>query len=207
MGFFYGSGSFTRFFVDGPLPDDYLVEFPQMILRYAFKNLDEDSDQERAVGWVNIMDMFDCRFANMEYLKEPCIAMSWRVDARKVPSKALRRYCREAEDRIKHDEELEYLPKGRREEIRAAIETKLLRRAIPGSNTYDVIWNLRTGIVLFGSTSNRLSDEFSEFFFNCFSLHLKTLFPYTIASRILEAEGMEADILEGLRPSAIAGGV
>ncbi|GAG02423.1 unnamed protein product, partial [marine sediment metagenome] len=83
---------------------------------------------------------------------------------------------------------------------------KLLRRAIPGSNTYDVIWNLRTGIVLFGSTSKRLSDEFSEFFFNCFSLHLKTLFPYTIASRILEAEGLEADILEGLRPSAIGGG-
>lgn len=206
MGFFYGSGSFTRFYVDSPLPYDYLGDFPRMILRYAFKNLDEDSEQERAVGWVNIMDMFDSRFANMEYLKEPCIAMSWRVDARKVPPKALLRYCREEEDRIKHDEELEFLPKRRREEIRAAMKTKLLRRAIPGSNTYDVIWNLRTGILLFGSTSNRLADEFSEFFLNCFNLHLKTLFPYTMAFRVLEAEGLETDILEGLRPSALGGG-
>jgi DNA recombination-dependent growth factor C len=202
MGLIYGSGSFARFLVGDPLPDNFLEELPMMISRYAFQNLDEHSDQERSAGWVNILDMFDSEFVTREYLMEPCMAMSWRVDVRKVPPSAIEQYCRDAEQRIKRDEGLDHLPKGRRQEIRAAVRTSLLKRAIPRSNIYDMIWNLRNGIVLFGSTSLGLCDEFAEFFFNCFGLHLKPLFPYAIALQILEAEGMEGDILDGLRPSA-----
>ena len=106
MGLIIGSGSFTRFLVDGDLPKNYLEEFPKRISRYAFRNLDEASDQERSQGWVNVMDMFDNRFLTKGFLMEPCIAMSWRVDVRTVPAKALIQYSREAEDKIKAMEEL-----------------------------------------------------------------------------------------------------
>ena len=69
-----------------------------------------------------------------------------------------------------------------------------------------MIWNLQTGVVIFGSTSNKLSDEFAEFFLQCFGLHLKAIFPYTMASEVLEREGMDPGILDGLHYSIRHGG-
>jgi len=201
MGLIHGSGSFTRYVVDGEVPEDYLEEFPKRIARFAFRNIDPSSEQERSFGWVNIMDMFDSRFRAMEFLKEPCIAMSWRVDVRKVPSKALKQACREAEEKIKEAEGLEYLAKGRRQEIKDAMHRELIRRAIPRSQTYDMIWNLQTSMLLFGSTSNSLSDEFAEFFLQCFGLQLKVIFPYSNAARLLEKENLDPALLESVYPS------
>jgi DNA recombination-dependent growth factor C len=201
MGLIYGTGSFTRFMVEGDLPEDYLEAFPKRIARFSFRHIDEASDQERSAGWVNIMDMFDSTFAAMEYLKEPCIALSWRVDVRKVPTKALKQYCREAEENIKATEKLEFLSKKRRQEIKDGVQAALMKRAIPRSQTYDMIWNLQTGLVIFGAVSNKLCDEFSEFFLQCFGLHVKTVFPYSMAAGILEKEGKDPAFLESLRPS------
>ncbi|MFC1824626.1 hypothetical protein ACFL9T_18115 [Thermodesulfobacteriota bacterium] len=130
MGLIRGSGSFTRFMVDGALPKNHLEEFPKRISRFVFRGIDEMSEQERSIGWVNIMDMFDSRFMGMDYYKPPCMAMSLRVDARKVPSKALKQHCREAEERIKDEERLEFLPKMRRQEIREGVKIKLMKRAM-----------------------------------------------------------------------------
>jgi DNA recombination-dependent growth factor C len=201
MGLILGSGSFTRFVVDGAPPENYLEDFPKRITRFAFRGFDPGSDLDRSVGWVNIMDMFDHRMAGMEYLKEPCIALSWRVDVRKVPSKALRQACREAEEKIKETEGLEFIAKARRREIKERLKQELIHRAIPRSNTHDMIWNLHTSVLLFGSTSSTRSDEFAEFFLQCFGLHLKPVFPYSNASRILEKEGMDPTLLDGLWPS------
>lgn len=201
MGLIHGSGSFTRFRVEGDLPEDYLEEFPKRIARFSFRSIDEDSEQERSSGWVNILDAFDNRMAAMEYLKEPCIALSWRVDVRKVPAKAVKQYCREAEERIKSSEKLEFLSKKRRQEIKEGVQTILMKRAIPRSQAYDMIWNLQTGMVIFGAVSNKLCDEFAEFFLQCFGLHLKTVFPYSMASELLEKNGKDPLQVDDLRPS------
>ena len=201
MGLIYGSGSFTRYWVDGPVPENYLEDFPGRISRFAFRNIDQASEQERSAGWVNIMDVFDNRFHAMEFLKEPCIAMAWRVDVRKVPSHALKQYCREAEEKIKDSEGLEFLSKKRRLQIKETVKSELILRAIPRSKTYDMIWNLGTSTVLFGSVSSSVGDEFTEFFLQCFGLHLKAVFPYSVASRVLEKEGSDPALLDGLQPS------
>ena len=204
MGLIKGTATLTRFTVDGTLQDGYLKEFPLKITRYGFRDIDESSEQERSSGWVNIMDMFVKGFEKMEYLKEPCIAMSWRVDERKVPAKALLRYTREAEEKIKAAEELEYLPKTRRREIREAVRINLLKRIIPRSKTYDMIWNLQTGILIFGATSPKLCDEFAEFFLKCFGLSLKPVFPYAIAAKALDKEGINPELLDALTASVFS---
>jgi DNA recombination-dependent growth factor C len=139
MGLISGSGSFTRYLADGTLSENFLESLSEKIARYSFRGLDEKSINERSVGWVNIMDMFDNRFAGLEFLKEPYIAISLRVDERKIPSTALKQYCLEAEEKIKEAENLEYLPKRRRSDIREGVRLRLLKRAIPVSRTYDMI--------------------------------------------------------------------
>ena len=98
-------------------------------------------------------------------------------------------------------QEVEYLPKKRHREIKEGVRLTLLKRAIPRTRTYDMIWNLQTGVVFFGSTVNRVCDDFSEFFLQCFGLHLKSVFPYAIAADILEKQGMEPTLLDGIGPS------
>ncbi|MFZ7110521.1 MAG: recombination-associated protein RdgC [Desulfatiglandales bacterium] len=201
MSLIYGTGSFTRFKVEGGISEENREIFQKNISRYAFRNLDENSDEERSTGWVSIMDMFDSAFGDMNYFKEPCIALSWRVDVRSVPSKALRQYSREAEEKIKTSEELEHISKKRRQEIKEAVWIQLLKRAIPRSNIYDMIWNVQTGLVIFAATSTKLCDEFSEFFLKCFGLHLMTVFPHSMASDILKGEEVDPGVLEELEYS------
>lgn len=136
MGLITNSGSFSRFQVngDGVPSKDFKAGLKKMIGRFAFRDLKEDAGQIRSVGWVNIMDMFDSRFAGLEFLKEPYIALSLRVDEKKVPSTTLKRYCLEAEAKIKLDEVLDFLPKRRRLDIKDGVNLRLLKRALPGSS-------------------------------------------------------------------------
>jgi DNA recombination-dependent growth factor C len=201
MGLISGSGSFTRYLTHGALPENFMEGLSEKIARYSFRNLDEKSIDERSVGWVNVMDMFDSRFAGLDFLKEPYITMSLRVDERKIPATALKQYCLEAEEKIKKDENLEYLPKNRRSDIKDGVRLRLLKRAIPVSRCYDMIWNYSTGLIIFGSTTNRLCDKFVEFFLQTFDIQLQAICPYTLASRFLEKEGSSSDLLDGLGPS------
>jgi len=177
-----------------------MEELPKLVARYAFKNLDENSFEERSVGWVNIMNVFDNRFTAMDYLKEPYIAMSLRIDKRKVPQTALKQHCLEAEEKIKEMEKLEFLPKTIRQEIKEDTRNRLLKRAIPVSKIYDMIWNISSGVVIFGGVNNKLCDEFSELFLKTFDLHLQPIFPYALASRFLDKEGTSNDALDSLMP-------
>ncbi len=201
MGLISGSGSFTRYFVEGTLPENFLESLSENIARHSFRNLDEESIAERSVGWVNVMDMFDNRFAGLDFLKEPYVTMSFRVDEKKIPSTALKQYCLEAEEKIKTTENLEYLPKIRRLDIKEGVRLRLLKRAIPVSRTYDMIWNYSTGLVIFGCTTNKLCDEFMEFFLQTFNIQLQAIYPYTLACSFLEKEGTSPDVLDSLSPS------
>ncbi len=198
MGLISGSCSLTRFIVEDPVPANYLETFPELIQRYSFKGFDESSDAERSLGWVNIMDMFDSSFNRMQYLKEPYLALTWRIDARNVPGKALKQYSLEAERKVMEMEDLEFMPKGKRKEIKEMTRLDLLKRAIPTSKIYDMIWNLDKGYVLFGGASRKLCDEFSTFFHKCFNLRLGSVYPWLTASSFMEREGRRPEELEGL---------
>ncbi len=198
MGLISGSGSFTRYWVDGTLPSNLMEELPEKIARYAFKSLDENSFEEHSMGWVNIMDILDNRFMAMEYLKEPFIAMSFRVDKRKVPQTALKQQCVDAEEKIKARDNLEFLPKTIRQEIKENARNLLLKRAIPDTKAYDMIWDTNSGVLIFGSVNNKLCDEFAEFFLKTFNLHLQPIFPYALAGRFLEKERGSTDALDSL---------
>ncbi len=198
MGLISGSGSLTRYWVEGDLPQDFLEKLPEKIGRYAFRSLDENSTEESSKGWVNIMDVLDNQLAAMEYLKEPYIALSFRIDKRKIPATALKQMCRESEEKIKELENLEFIPKSMRKEIKEDAQNRLLRRAIPNSKTYDMVWNYSTGLVLFGGVNNKLCDDFSEYFLKTFDLLLQPVFPYAVACRVVENQGVSAQILDGM---------
>jgi DNA recombination-dependent growth factor C len=190
--------------VDDRLPPNYKKEFPGMILRHGFRELDEHSDVETAAGWVNLMDPLDAQFQGQEYFKEGYIAMSLRVDVRRVPAKALRQHCLVAEREAKASDKAPFLSKSRRQEIREQTRWQLMRRVIPRSNTYDMVWDPARGVVLFASLNTATRDLFVELFHKTFQLGLLPVFPHSLASLHLGRLGADLTRLDDLRPFSFA---
>jgi len=199
MGLISGSGSFTRFVVNVEFQKDNLEEIQNSVSRFAFHNLDDFTEEERSIGWVDILNMFDTDFEDRDFFKHPYIALSFRVDVRSVPRKALRQYCVEAENELKQNEDLEVLSKRQKKDIKEWVFRSLLKRAIPRSNTYDMVWNTETSILYFGATSTKLCDEFAEHFLKTFDLNLSSVFPYSLGYQMLEKENINPELLDSLR--------
>ena len=206
MGLIRGTGNFTRYFVNNNPDQNDPDVFLERITRYSFQKLDENSEEERSTGWVNIMDVFNADFEDKAFFMHPYIALSWRVDVRKVPRDALKQHCQEAENEIKKSEELEQLPKNKRKELRDFIWHQLLKRSIPRIHTYDMIWNLDTSILFFGSTNNKLCDEFAESFSRTFDIGLSPLFPYSMAYHYLEKDRINPELLDAIKETDFTGG-
>ncbi|MBN1627960.1 MAG: recombination-associated protein RdgC [Deltaproteobacteria bacterium] len=205
MGLLRGSASFSRYIVNGTPPENYPEAYVDCIIRYSFRGFDENSDLDRSTGWVNIMNIFDTEFQQKQFHMYPYLSLSLRADTRKVPSNALKQHCLEEEHRVKVTENLEYLSKERRREIKEITMSRLLKRAIPRTNTYDMIWNTQTSMLIFGTTSNRICDEFAELFFKTFGLNLSPVFPYSLAGINLEKQCINPGILDSIRPFNVNG--
>lgn len=196
MGLIDKSGSFSQYTTITDLPGDFLEIIADRIRHNAFVKINEDTIQERSAGWVNISNLLDNTFEDMSFLKEPYIAMSLRVDDRKVPVEALKRYCLEEEERVKTEQNIDFLPKNRRNTIKEMVKLRLLKRVIPSSKTHDMIWNYETGRLIFASTNTKLCDEFQDKFLKTFNVDTNTMHPAMVGSQLLEENGISKNIAD-----------
>jgi hypothetical protein len=187
MGLIDKSGSFSQYTTTTELPDDFLNNITDRIRYHAFTDIDEETIQEQSSGWVDISNMLDNKFETLGFLKEPYIAMSLRIDSRTVPAEALKRYCLIEEERIKIAQNTDFLSKVRRTEIKEQTRLQLLKRVIPASKTYDMIWNYTTGRLIFASTNAKLCDEFQNLFAKTFNIETDSIHPAMLGSDILTA--------------------
>ena len=159
MGLISTSSSFCRYQVKDPTPKDYHERYAKEIRRNCFREIEENSDIERSSGWVNIMNIFDNKFPGEEFFQDMFIALSLRIDTRRIPSHVLRQYCNRAEEERKADLGKDFLSKEDRENIRARVKFQLLRKIIPNIRTFDMIWDINKGEILFSSLNEKIGDD------------------------------------------------
>ena len=195
-----GSVTFSRFAIEGQVPGNYREEFPGRIRRYGFRDLDEHSDQERSAGWVDILDPLDAEFLGEGFFKEGYVALGLRVDIRVVPAKVLRHHSLMAERELARREGLSFLPKERRKELREQVRWKLIRRVIPKSTVYDLVWNLDAGSAILGSTQPAICDLFAEHFQKTFGLQAIPLHPHEMMLRAAGRRGWDPQRISKIQP-------
>jgi len=180
MGFLNRSVSFSRFKTSKKV--SYGTEnLRERIKKNAFREVEENSEEEISIGWVALNDWIDNKFEETSsFLKASFISLSLRVDKRKVPKQAIyTQYRKRLAER--YTEEEQRLTKEDRENIKEAVTARLLRRAIPTTQIYDMIWNTHTNEVFFTSTSEKLCLTFFEIFNKTFDCTLIQIFPYSMA--------------------------
>jgi DNA recombination-dependent growth factor C len=198
MGLLSRSASFVRYAVEGDLPENFWEFASERIARFSFKDID-DSYEERSVGWVSVLNMFDSEFAFASYAAGDNIALSLRIDERKVSPKLLKKFCLKEEERLKKERQIPKLNRTQLLEIKENVKLMLMKKAVPMPAVYDLCWNLAEGTLLFFTTSQKAQETLEEFFRDTFDLSIILQVPYLVAEHMLAAG--EQDALADISPS------
>jgi hypothetical protein len=200
MGLLAGTASFTRFTVEGELPGNAWDFIAEQIEKRSYKDIDDTLD-EFSVGWVSVGDMFDSKFAYGSYSAGDYVALSMRVDERKVPGAVLKKFAAKEEARIKEEKDLRRIGRTLRLEIKERIKAELMRKSPPVPAVYDLCWNVPQGTVLFFSNGRKPLALLEELFKETFGLSLVMQVPWNTALQLVDEK--TAAKLETLQPASL----
>jgi hypothetical protein len=190
MGLLAGSASLTRFSVVGEPSASFWEVAAQRIAAMSFKDIHDTLD-EYSIGWVSVSDMFDAGFAYSSYAAGDYIALTIRIDERKVAPAVLKKYVMKEEERIKREKQIPRLSRAARLEIRERVRTELIRTSPPVPSTYDICWNLADNTLLFFSTSKKAMALLEDLFKETFNLSLILQIPWLTGQRMAEGEALD----------------
>jgi len=181
MAIFSTSSSFVRYFVLGDLPEPFNELFTENIKKYTFNDIEEGGENEKSIGWVSLGKIMGNRNAMSDFLRQNYIAMSMRVDVKKVPGQILKTMCLQEEMKIKEATKRDQLSSPEKKEIRENVRQKLIRRTFPTTSMFDFCWNILEKKLFFSSSNDTACADFEALFFDTFGLQLRSSFPYTVA--------------------------
>ena len=185
MGLLTGAASLTRFAVTGELPASPWDFIAQQIETHSFRDIDDTLD-ELSVGWVSVANMFDAGFAFSSYAAGDFVALTMRVDERRISSAVLKKFCMKEEARLMAERQVPRLAKAARAEIRERVQAELLRKSPPIPATYDLAWHVGEGLVFFFSTSKKAIALVEDLFRESFGLGLELQIPWRVAERLTD---------------------
>jgi hypothetical protein len=196
MGLLAGTASFTRFTVEGELPDNTWDFIAEQVAKQSFKDIDDTLD-EFSLGWVSVGDMFDSKFSYGSYAAGDYVALSMRMDERKVSSAVLKKFTAKEEARIKEEKDLRRLSRSVRLEIKERLKAELMRKSPPVPAVYDLCWNVPNGTVLFFSNSRKPIALLEDLFKETFGLSLIMQVPWNTALQLVDEQAAaQLDILQ-----------
>lgn len=191
MGVLSGSIRVRRYEVLGEPAAGFQTGFEEAIQRHAFADFGAGDEREEVLGWVPVDDWFDPDLYLDRWLVEGTVALTLRIDTKRIPSRYFKQQCRklEAEWRLKAGRE--DLTRAERDEIQAIVRRQLLERVIPSCKGIDMAWDLGRRQVLLWSTSDMVAEVFRTLFERTFGFKLRPLFPYLLAQRLLGSDAEE----------------
>ncbi|MCX5904464.1 MAG: recombination-associated protein RdgC [Proteobacteria bacterium] len=184
MGLYTGSASYVRYKVEGELHGSLKETGLLRLKECSFRELDELSGRDRTIGWVSVENMASVFFDDLHFAKDPYIAVSLRIDTRRIPPLTLKAALLREEMSYKKHTNKERLSRKEKDTLKEQVKNRLLKKALPVPVLYDVCWNTATGILLFFSTNKKANAEFMDFFLSTFELTLTPLFPYELAQMV-----------------------
>ena len=200
MALLSGSASFTRFTVEGEVPENFWDFIAEKVAAHSFQDIDDTMD-EYSIGWVSVANMFDSDFAYSSYAAGDYVVLSMRADERKVSSAVLKKYTMKEEERIRREKEIPRLARSVRLEIKERVRSELVRKSAPIPVVYDLCWSLSDNTLLFFSTSRKALALLEDLFRETFDLSLILQIPWNAALHLVDEDGLAG--LDDLRPAIL----
>jgi DNA recombination-dependent growth factor C len=184
MGLYTGSASYMRYKVEGELSGNLKENVLARLNECSFKELDQLSGRDTSIGWVSVENMASAFFDDLHFAKDPYVAVSLRIDTRRIAPLTLKAALLREEMHYKKQTNKERLSRKEKEMLKEQVKNSLMKKALPVPVLYDMCWNTATGILLFFSTNKKANTQFMDFFMSTFELPLTPLFPYELAQML-----------------------
>jgi hypothetical protein len=176
MGLLKGSFTFTRFHVDGRLPQAFLNFVNSRIKANSFKNTIK-STEEKQLGWVSLTDILDTDFEKANYALGDYIIFSLRIDRKLIPPKLMKVKLMEEERRFLAQSGKDRVNKQMAAGMKDKVKLELLTKLDPIPSFYDVCWAVGKNTIYFSSLADKVADDFVDLFKKTFSLNLRRFLP------------------------------
>jgi hypothetical protein len=177
MGIRKGTLSFSRYRLNGSLPDHFPAFFDERIRRHAFQTVWRTAD-EKAAGWTGLEDPLDTDFPHASYAQGRYLLFSFRVDRKSVAPSLLRLRILEAERSNLKETGQKKLYREQREAIREAIRLELLAKILPVPSFFEICWSVWDNTLYFCSLSDKVFEELQELLRDSFQLTLSPFLPW-----------------------------
>jgi len=189
---FRKSGSLTRFYLDGTIPDPSSDEFLTLLAGGRFRTIENAASEETSLGWVCPSDASGGSFApDSIVLSRELVRLRFRRDKKKLPAQWLALYM-EAELRNRPGRKVSAKE---RKEIKQDIAAKLCPRILPSIRLTDVVYEIRKRCITLFSTSQSAKEDCQKLFYDTFGCRLVEADPWETAFH-LELPRDNLDYLE-----------
>jgi DNA recombination-dependent growth factor C len=153
MGLLSGGPNGRRFRVTSELPPGFRDTFLESVREHAFVEDDGAADGEARLGWVDLFDPAVTTFELNNLLYDQLLALSLRADTKKIQGAYFQIAKARRLAEIAALRGVEKLSKAEAEEVTDALETELLKRALPSVATTEVVWDLGRNVLWVFATS------------------------------------------------------
>lgn len=184
-----GSLTYSRFFVEGTLPDDFREKFMRSIRLRAMKPLEPDDEDLERSGWAKLAEPMTTELTYDDVFFNEYVALSFRTDKWQFPGAVVKARMREAETTYLEKKGQTRLSRTQKSELKLLVLKRLRRSMSPATRAVDLSWSLHEGIVRFFSHATKPGAAMSELFQKSFGLKLVPESPYTLAARL----GLDGD--------------
>ena len=203
MGALQGTLTYSLFYVQGDLPEDFNEKVTELVLQRKFEELDPEAEDEEHYGWVPIETPLRVEFEKHNIVFDNFVNLGLRQDKYAIPSSLLKAHISQAERQYMVDYNKERLTKFEREDIKAVVRGKLKEQSLPRMKVIDMSWDMHTGRVRFWNQSPKGCELFQGLFEDTFNVKLVPANPYTTAIEI-ELEPNQVEQLGAVEPSMFA---
>lgn len=190
MGIISGSLTFKAYIVEGY---DYRnVDYDDWLKRLnsgKFIGINKERSEKEAFGFSDSRDIFaeELDFKNTFY--DNYTYFNFRRDTLKMQKSVINHYIRKIEKEFNKK-----LTKNELKDIKERAEAKYIKELYPTIASYEIVWNVETGILYLFTQSKAINDKFTEWFERNMDLELTEMETATFAGRILnEQELVEFD--------------
>lgn len=172
MGLLKGSYTFSRFHVEGQLPQAFLNFINSRIKANAYKE-SRKSSEEKTMGWVSLTDILDTDFEKADYALGDYLIFSLRVDRKLISPKLMKIKLLEEERRFLAESGKNRIHKQLSSAMKDKVKLDLLTKIDPIPSFYDICWSVSNNVLYFSSLSDNVAQDFADLFHQTFSLTLK----------------------------------
>lgn len=188
MGALKGSVTVRRYFVRGAPPIDR-ARIAKGVRAHLHTPIDPRGDVERSHGWAWVEDPTTIDLESDKIFYGDAVALAMRVDTLKPPAAVVKRLVHEGLRALGRRPS-----KAEKRAYQQEIVRKLRGQYYPVTRSYDMVWVLDAGRVLFFSHAKGANELFVDLFAKSFGLELVPDGPGQVAARL-------APEVAGLRPT------